>query len=609
MTDTPPDWVSSLQGPPVEWTRTTRIALLWLVALWGVLFWATWATWGNLTIDCGRGMYVPVALLKGKMLYRDVWYPYGPLAPYFNSLLFRVFGVNLAVLYWAGALSALFSGVFLYLTGMEMGSWPAGVGAASVVQIQAFESSYMCFPLPYSFAAVYGCLTACLFLWLIVRSCKSPKLIWIFGAGCSAAVALLLKPEFGFACYATLGILIVARAARRGWISFGRDCAAILPGVTACLWVTGWMLSIHGVSFITQENIMSWPTSYFMRRYGKEWLAVTGCTITPRVVGVAALWTIGLFVAAVVANRVLRHVESDRSQFFIWAPVAILAGAVIVWFLPWRTYAVGGLRRILFPKQMVCLIAVAAGILWLRLWRERSKKPVFPLALVFTFVTLLAFRLLFGMSPWGYSIYYDGPAALCFLLLAGIVIPRYGRTRLFATRTHLLIVFSVVTVVSLYAGVVDNPDDLANRVPLVTNLGTIKVSKAMAESYTVAIDWMKSANARGQTVLSVPEDMSLYFLSGTDCPTRVIEFTPGVVAPGKMTDELVAEINAKQIPYLLWSNRQYPEYKTPVFGTDFDRELADYFRTHYRPLRALTDHKAPEWNAVIWERISDTEAQ
>jgi hypothetical protein len=55
---------------------------------------STWATWGDLTIDCGREMYVPAVLSEGKMLYRDVWYLYGPAGPYVNSFLFRLFGVH-----------------------------------------------------------------------------------------------------------------------------------------------------------------------------------------------------------------------------------------------------------------------------------------------------------------------------------------------------------------------------------------------------------------------------------------------------------------------------------------------------------------------------------
>ena len=91
------------------WNPSTYGALLLLTALWAVQVFATWAAWGNLTIDSGHEMYIPALLAQGKVLYRDVWYPYGPAAPYFNSYLFRMFGVNLNVLYWAGSLSALCS--------------------------------------------------------------------------------------------------------------------------------------------------------------------------------------------------------------------------------------------------------------------------------------------------------------------------------------------------------------------------------------------------------------------------------------------------------------------------------------------------------------------
>ncbi len=58
----------------------------------------TYGTWGNLSIDSGREMYVPAVLAQGKMLYRDVFWIYSPLAPYVNAALFRLFGIRLEVI-------------------------------------------------------------------------------------------------------------------------------------------------------------------------------------------------------------------------------------------------------------------------------------------------------------------------------------------------------------------------------------------------------------------------------------------------------------------------------------------------------------------------------
>jgi hypothetical protein len=131
----------------VAWNFAACAGLVALVAFWAWRFYATWATWGSLSIDSGREMYVPAALAEGKMLYRDIWYLYGPAGPYINSLLFRTFGTNLNVLYWAGSLSVLGCAVLLYSVALRFSSWIVGLTAAAIVLFEAFESGIFNYPL------------------------------------------------------------------------------------------------------------------------------------------------------------------------------------------------------------------------------------------------------------------------------------------------------------------------------------------------------------------------------------------------------------------------------------------------------------------------------
>jgi hypothetical protein len=149
----------------------------------------------------------------------------------------------------------------------------------------------------------------------------------------------------------------------------------------------------------------------------------------------------------------------------------------------------------------------------------------------------------------------------------------------------------------------------SDYVPLITARGTVRVSKHMAENYNAALQLMKEKAAAGQSVLSVPEDTSLYFLSGTYCPIRMFSFTPGVLAPGKMTDNTIQEIDRKRVDYLLWSNRKFPEFNVPIFGRDFDREVGDYLKSHYHPVGPLIpgSENGPEWSAVLWARESKSD--
>src|SRR5215831_4354737 len=65
-----------------QWSKVEYSGLAALILLWILKIWSTWANWGTLDIDCGREMYVPKVLAEGKVLYRDIWYLYGPVAPY-----------------------------------------------------------------------------------------------------------------------------------------------------------------------------------------------------------------------------------------------------------------------------------------------------------------------------------------------------------------------------------------------------------------------------------------------------------------------------------------------------------------------------------------------
>jgi hypothetical protein len=603
-------------GQPTAWNWKTAGGLATLVLIWAAWTYGTWENWGWLTADCGREMYVPTVLSEGKTLYRDIWYLYGPLAPYWNGFLFRAFGVHLSVLYWAGSLSALGSALFLYFAGMRMSSALAGWTAGALLLTQSFQHSLFSFPLPYSFASVYGCLTACAFLWLVIRSTQSPSTRWMFAAGIAAAVATLLKLEIGAACYAVLALLLVIRALRhKSWKFAARDIAACLPGIAACVIVLLWMVSLRGAEFITQENIMSWPTSFFMRTYGKFWLATTGLDITGE----------ALF-KSVERTFILLGIFQGIHLLFSWRRAhsrqVLLRGALFLGALAFfATYLMSfeqirdnvkillwreALRYLFFPQDMVLYVSIAAIAAWWYFWRHRAAAPSAATALTFTLSAVLAVRILLMTTPWGYSIFYDGPAILSALLLAFQVVVQTGRSR-----RSIILGQSMLCVMCLAAAGVNTKRQYETAFPpttrLTTERGSIRVSKHLAAQYQAAIQFMKEQNALGEQVLSVPEDTSLYFLSATHCPTRVFTFDPGVVAPGRMTDEVIEQIARKPVRYLIWSNRTYPEYKAMRFGVEFDQTLGHYLLSNYHRVRPLLVDPVPlgEWNAYIWERNQD----
>ena len=128
-----------LIASPQRWRNAAARGVIVVVAL--VLAWLTWARWGNIQADCGRELYVPAEILRGKLLYRDLWYPYGPLEPYTAAVLLGLFGKRLYVFYLFGLTLAIGCALLLFDIGEMLAGRAVGLTAAIVILLQGFLSS------------------------------------------------------------------------------------------------------------------------------------------------------------------------------------------------------------------------------------------------------------------------------------------------------------------------------------------------------------------------------------------------------------------------------------------------------------------------------------
>jgi hypothetical protein len=582
------------------------------VVLWSAQLLWTWGAWGDVTIDSGHEMYVPALLAGGKTLYRDTWFMYGPAGPYVNTFLFHLFGIHLNVLYWAGALASLGTAVMLFVTGTYLSSWLIGWTAGAAVLLETFAPSLFCFPLPYSFSAVYGCLLGCIFLYVGVRAANSKNLPLMIAAGLLAGVQVLMKPEFGLACYATLACVLLVRWMHSKSLKLlGMDIVGLLPGIALCVLVVRWMIGIGGVDFLVHENLVTWPTSYFMKTFGKMRLEGTGFTLTAAALEEAIWRAVGFGLTLLVVYTIFWWKNQSRYSHMIRLAVILAAFYSAARFLVLSSDpnpVLNTLSLFFFPRDMVIYVGAGAIVLswkWCkdRLTNKETLSAGFPILLIYS--SALAFRILTKMMPTEYSIYYNGPLILSFLLLLRCVVPRQNISPRATFLCESFLCAGCLTMVAIPAMALEQA--ARSYVPLVTARGTVRIPASKKPAYEAAIQFMRDKAAHGQTTLSVPEDTSLYYLAETECPIRVYSLTPGVIAPGKMMNDTIHEIETKHVNYLLWSNRTFVEYGVPVFGKDFDKELGDYLKSHYRPIGPVAPHESGslQWSAQIWERIPE----
>ena len=88
-----------------------EIGIIFIVSL--ILFVFFYAKFNVYLVDVSREAYLPWQVLKGQVLYKDIFNVYGPLGYQINAIAYAIFGIKLSTLYLMGFLNSL---VILFTT-------------------------------------------------------------------------------------------------------------------------------------------------------------------------------------------------------------------------------------------------------------------------------------------------------------------------------------------------------------------------------------------------------------------------------------------------------------------------------------------------------------
>lgn len=158
---------------------------------------------GNVIVDCGREPYFAQEILKGKILYRDLFNIFGPLSYQINAVFFKIFGISLNSIRLAGSLNAIIIIYLLYsisrLFASRMVSW---VTIIFIIITCTFHHWIFNYIFPYTYAMAYAFssfLLSVLFLLLFLRYKKQifMPLSWFF-------IGVSLSSKVDYFSYATL---------------------------------------------------------------------------------------------------------------------------------------------------------------------------------------------------------------------------------------------------------------------------------------------------------------------------------------------------------------------------------------------------------------------
>jgi hypothetical protein len=584
----------------------------------------SWQRWTQPLIDHGREMNLPTRILAGEKVYNDVQVLYGPFAPHFNALLYRVFGIHLSVLKAAGAVCAILILLMIYrLARALMSEWESFLVASLALVACALKSSAN-YIQPYAYAALYGLVFALGSLVATVSYVKrrsnprseprlqaeSPRNLPPEGgapnlvlAGSLAGLSLISKPEIALAALAAgSAALIVESLIERK--PLWRDAAlfsapvAIIAAVTYVV-----ILSRAPLSVLLEDNHVLFTAMppqliYFNRRVSGLAQWPSSLLFSLAGIGTFALW-IGMcgVIGAVASRR-----QAEWRGVLKAGLILVCAGAL------WHEAAIGfsGASSNVTPfASAVFILPALIGLIIRDCRREtrgqgdkekgggrerETKSPCLPVPLslrillvitVFSFVAIL--RVILNVATTGpYAPFYLPALIVVYpYLLLRVAPARLAKTDLIRAnvrRAAMLMIALMVVGMGVNSAIRFR---WFNTFTVSSPRGSFITAPEIGEPLQAAIRYAEERTGPDDYLLAAPQATTINFLAARRYPLREEIIHPGFLAGEKELDA-IERIKARKTPLILIVNIDTSEFRDRAFGVDYNVGLMRWIGENYR---------------------------
>lgn len=531
-----------------------------------------WRRWGDLLTDTGRELELPRRLLGGERLYADLRYYYGPLAPYVNAVLYRIFGVHADVVMWAGIASAAVMTWLVWLLARRLtGRAIATLVAASFVYLCAFpridaSPAIFNFALPYTFAATYGMVVATASLLLLLRYVEAERTGDLALSVAFLVLAGLAKLEVLVPVTAAHGAFLAARFAARA--PGRRPLVAYAAGAVALALVYGVLLARVGPALWTENlaGVANTAAVLFIRRV----MGVDDLGASLTALGLSAAAFGGVAAIACLAGRLASRPVA------MWTAVAVATVAVFGVFARWG-------HELAFTALPWLVAGGGAFAAW-RWWRTREQGDLaFALAAAFAVAALA--RVILRPYPSHYGFYLLPVALACGARLLFRSLPavaaRVGTPAAVPRVLGAALVLGTVTCCAVRsAGEYSSP-----TIEIATPRGRMLVPR----DYAILARAIADLGRRppGTRVVVVPQGAAVPFLAGLEGGDSMFSYLPMEI-PDTAADHRLAERWRRQpADLVLIADVAALEFGFRGFGRDYALEASALLREYYVLERAF----------------------
>ena len=555
----------------------------------------TWGRHAEALVDFGREIYTAWRLSAGDVLYRDIDYFNGPFSPYFNSLVFRVFGASLLHLQISNVVWWSLLCVLSYRLFQVMADRLAAF-VALFVFITVFSflqlNSYPIFNYvsPYAHEITQSATCAFGVFALLHRYLLQSRPRWLFASGVMLGIIFLMKVEVTLAVGAALTVSLAADLwRRRPPVGRGILTLLILIGGVCMPILIAWILlslamppgeALRGVlgswKYVLDTRLTNNDFYRSINGFDQPWL---NTRIMFTVLGVAVAMMLPAIILAPLLKRKRVAIET---RFAVATGCVIYVGGWIyfLWDHPfWQ--AAGRPLNLLTATTLVGFSALA-------IVRRKAISDRFILQWSFAvFAMLMLIKVLLTSAVYHYGFVLTAPAMSLFVMLVICWIPSTikragGSAWIFRGSAMMLLGGFCLKHLAIY----DTQFWVRPRVTIGTGNDSFS---AIANTTTLitptlinqGIEFLNQHAGPGDTLAMVPQGAMINFLTRRINPTGEVVLLPGEV---DMFGEarILQRFRDHPPDWMMISQTNVSVFGHSAFGIDYAVAVGHFIREHYQ---------------------------
>jgi hypothetical protein len=585
---------SSLIAPLQSAIRNPQSAIVWVFA---AMLLVSWRRWTSPIADSGREMDLPLRLMNGELLYCDAHYIYPPFSPYFNSLLYRVFGAHLDVLQASGIMCAALITLLCYRIARRLLPEPeSALATTAVVLLCVFKPAGNLIS-PYAYAALHGTVFALGALLATLRYAKTRRRRELVVAGVLIGLAAITKQEFALAGAITV-TTAMAYLHQANFKSLITDLSfAAAPALLIALPVYAALLKFIGWEIIVEDCHLFYthlPASlvfYNSHRTGFDRPLFS------------LMQMFGAVAVAIAAMSAVVLLGDRMRKTWRWGAPAFAAALFAVFAIRWlagKQWDGSPVRALPLLLVAILIVEWRKGV-WSTAFRRNARidqslppeggtpnasNALFIIAAYsLAILARVALRVPSGGAFGGFFL----PTSLiifCWLFTRALpsLVERWTGNGL-STRRLRIIGFGLLAATLFVTAVVYGIRYRKNfSYEIVAERGHLFAPKVTGQAIDEALRFIESQTAPGESIAVFPEGSDLAFLTARRTPFRHQILIPGLMSED---DELkvIERLRREPIRYVFIVNRPMREFGAEAFGLDFYTELGAWIDERYRLIK------------------------